>query len=228
MYFQERLKLCHVTGLIQSLWNFCQNNLFWNFCQIDILCQSWGKLKLLYMKINFIFSGGQKLRIVGRSWNFLRSQFRNLEQFFETLSEYLYARNLPNIWLFCISKLLIVWCRYNQVIRVNVKETSYFTAGFAFHKMFKSVVRFVNAAIKQNPRLSRNRLYSLEGLKLCNVTGMTQWSSHFCKNFFFWNFGRKSISKNPRRTLNLLKNDKIYVLLEWCNFVRSQLMIQSL
>ena len=34
----------------------------------------------------------------------------------------------------------------------NVEETSYFTAGLAFHKMFKSVARFVNAAIKQNPR----------------------------------------------------------------------------
>ena len=34
----------------------------------------------------------------------------------------------------------------------DVEETSYFTAGFAFHKMFKSVARFVNAAIKQNPR----------------------------------------------------------------------------
>ena len=30
----------------------------------------------------------------------------------------------------------------------NVEETSYFTAGFAFHKMFKSVARFVNAATK--------------------------------------------------------------------------------
>ena len=34
----------------------------------------------------------------------------------------------------------------------SVGETSYFTAGFAFHKMFKSVARFVNAAINQNPR----------------------------------------------------------------------------
>ena len=34
----------------------------------------------------------------------------------------------------------------------NVEETSYFTAGFAFHKMFKSVARFVNASTKQNPR----------------------------------------------------------------------------
>ena len=30
----------------------------------------------------------------------------------------------------------------------NVEETSYFTAGFAFHKMFKSVARVVNAATK--------------------------------------------------------------------------------
>ena len=30
----------------------------------------------------------------------------------------------------------------------NVEETSYFTAGFAFHKMFKSDARFVNAATK--------------------------------------------------------------------------------
>ena len=34
----------------------------------------------------------------------------------------------------------------------NVEETSYFTAGFAFHKMFKSVARFVNAATKKKPR----------------------------------------------------------------------------
>ena len=31
----------------------------------------------------------------------------------------------------------------------DVEKTFYFTAGFAFHKMFKSVARFVNAAIKQ-------------------------------------------------------------------------------
>ena len=30
----------------------------------------------------------------------------------------------------------------------NVEETSYFTAGFAFHKMFKSVARVVSAATK--------------------------------------------------------------------------------
>ena len=34
----------------------------------------------------------------------------------------------------------------------NVEETSYFTAGFVFHKMFKSVARFVNAAMKKTPR----------------------------------------------------------------------------
>ena len=34
----------------------------------------------------------------------------------------------------------------------NVEESSYFTAGFAVHQIFKSVARFVNAATKQNPR----------------------------------------------------------------------------
>ena len=34
----------------------------------------------------------------------------------------------------------------------NVEETSYFTAGFAFHKMFKSFARFVNAATKKKKR----------------------------------------------------------------------------
>ena len=33
----------------------------------------------------------------------------------------------------------------------DVEETSYFTAGFALHKMFKSVARFVNAATKKTP-----------------------------------------------------------------------------
>ena len=33
-----------------------------------------------------------------------------------------------------------------------VEETSFFSAGFALHKLFKSVTRFVNAAIKQNSR----------------------------------------------------------------------------
>ena len=34
----------------------------------------------------------------------------------------------------------------------NVDETSYFIAVFALHKMFKSIARYVNAAVKQNPR----------------------------------------------------------------------------
>ena len=110
----------------------------------------------------------------------------------------------------------------------NVEETSSFIAVFTLHKMIKSIARYVNAAIKQNPRWNRNCQYSLEGLKLCYVTGMIQWSSHFCKNFFFWNFGRKSIFKFPRRKLKLLNSDKIYVLKKRWNVVRKQIMIQSL
>ena len=34
----------------------------------------------------------------------------------------------------------------------NVEDTSYFIAVFTLHKMFKSIARYVNAAIKQNPR----------------------------------------------------------------------------
>ena len=29
--FSGEVETCHVTALIQSLWKFCQNNLFWNF-----------------------------------------------------------------------------------------------------------------------------------------------------------------------------------------------------
>ena len=91
-------------------------------CQIDNLFQSWGKLKLLLMKINLTFSGGQKLRIFGRSWNFLRSQFWNLERFFWNFVRIIICKNSPLYLTFCISTLLIVWWRYNQVIRVMSKK----------------------------------------------------------------------------------------------------------
>ena len=42
----------------------------------------------------------------------------------------------------------------------DVEETSYFTAGFAFHKMFKSVARFVNAATKKNPIKKKSTIFS--------------------------------------------------------------------
>ena len=47
---------------------------------------------------------------------------------------------------------------FNNVVLIQpvdtrkFEETSYFTAGFTFHQMFKSIARFVNTAIKQNPR----------------------------------------------------------------------------
>ena len=64
-------------------------------CLIDNLCQSWGKLKLLLMRINFTFSGGQKLRIFRRSWNILRSQFWNLEQFFWNFVRIIICKKCP-------------------------------------------------------------------------------------------------------------------------------------
>ena len=121
-------------------------------CQIDNLCKSWGKLKLLLMKIILTFSGGQKLRIFGRSWNFLRSQFWNLEQFFWNFVRIIICKNSPLYLTFLhfIASDSVVTIQPGDTS--NVEETSYFTAGFAFHKIFKSVARFVNAAIKQNPR----------------------------------------------------------------------------
>ena len=48
--------------------NFLSEQFVLKLCQIDNLCcQSWSKLKLLLMKINLTISGGQKLRILGRS-----------------------------------------------------------------------------------------------------------------------------------------------------------------
>ena len=47
---------------------------------------------------------------------------------------------------------------FNNVVLIQpvdtskFEETFYFTAGFTFHQMFKSIARFVNTAIKQNPR----------------------------------------------------------------------------
>ena len=115
-------------------------------CQIDNLCQSWGKLKLLLMKINFTFSGGQKLRIFGRSWNFLRSQFWNLEQFFWNFVRIIICKKSPQYLTFMHFKASDSVVSIQPGDTSNVEETSYFTAGFAFHKIFKSVARFVNAA----------------------------------------------------------------------------------
>ena len=36
--------------------------------------------------------------------------------------------------------------------KIKVEETIYFIAVFALYKMLKSIARYVNAAIKQNPR----------------------------------------------------------------------------
>ena len=121
-------------------------------CQIDNLCQSWGKLKLLLMTINLTFSGGQKLRIFGRSRNFLRSQFWNLEQFFWNFLRIIICKNSPQYLTFFHFEASDSVVTIQPGDTSNVEETTYFTAGFAFHKMFKSVARFVNAAIKQNPR----------------------------------------------------------------------------
>ena len=104
-------------------------------CQIDNLRQSWGKLKLLLMKINFTFSGGQKLRIFGRSWNFLRSQFWNLEQLFWNFVRIIICKKSPQYLTFMHFKASDSVVSIQPGDTSNVEETSYFTAGFAFHKI---------------------------------------------------------------------------------------------
>ena len=60
---------------------------FLKLCRKDNLCQSQEAFKLLLIKINFVFSGGQKSRIFWSSWNLLRSQFWNFEHFFLKLCQ---------------------------------------------------------------------------------------------------------------------------------------------
>ena len=106
------------------------------------------KIETFVMKINFTFSGGQKLRIFGQSWNFLRSQFWNLEQIFWNFVRIIICKKAPQYLTFMHFKASDSVVLMQPGDTSNVEETSYFTAGFAFHKMFKSVARFVNAATK--------------------------------------------------------------------------------
>ena len=145
MLSRQILKL----GYLDTTMNFLSEQFVLKLCQIDNLCQSWEKLKHLLMKINFTISGGLKIRIFRRSWNFLRSQFWNLEQFFWIFVRIIICKKsfhyLTPFHFTASDSVLPI----QQDDTRNVEETSYFTAGFAFHKMFKSVARFVNAATKK-------------------------------------------------------------------------------
>ena len=124
---------CYLSDAI--IMKFLSEQFVLKLCQIDNLCQSWGKLKLLLMKINFTFSGGQKLRIFGRSWNFLRSQFWNLEQFFWNFVRIIICKKSPQYLSFMHFKASDSVVPIQPGDTSNVEETSYFTAGFAFHKI---------------------------------------------------------------------------------------------
>ena len=56
------------------------------------------------------------------------------------------------------SQQLLIFRASDNVVSIqqgdtsNVEETSYFIAVITLHKMFKSIARYVNAAVKQNPR----------------------------------------------------------------------------
>ena len=162
-------------------------------CQMDNLCQSWGKWKLLLMKINFTFPGGQKLGIFGSSWNFLTSQFWNLEHFFWNFVRIIICKKSPQYLTFNYFKASDSVVPIQPGDTSNVEETSYFTAGFAFHKMFKSVARFVSAATKK----TRDKV-GIDCIlwRVWNfVMSLVWYNDHrtFVR-IFFWNFGRESIS----------------------------------
>ena len=78
----------------------------------------------------------------------------NLLQSRETLKLLLIKINFT----FSGSQQLLIFRASDNVVPIqqgdtsNVEETSYFIAVFTLHKMFKSIARYVNAAIKQNPR----------------------------------------------------------------------------
>ena len=106
--------------------NFLSEQFVLKLCQIDNLCQSWGKLKLLLMKIILTFSGGQKLRIFGRSWNFLRSQFWNLDQFFWNFVIIIICKKSPQyltLFYFTASDTTrwYEWCRRNFLLYRGVR-----------------------------------------------------------------------------------------------------------
>ena len=105
-------------------------------CQIDNLCQSWGKLKLLLMKINFTFSGGQKLRIFWKVMKLSKITVLELEQFFWNFVRIIICKKSPQYLTFLHFKASDIVMPIRSGDTSNVEETSYFTAGFAFHKMF--------------------------------------------------------------------------------------------
>ena len=75
----------------------------------------------------------------------------NLLQSRETLKLLLIKINFT----FSGSQQLLIFRASDNVVPIqqgdtsNVEETSYFIAVFTLHKMFKSIARYVNAAIKQ-------------------------------------------------------------------------------
>ena len=166
-------------------------------CQMDNLCQSWGKLKLLLMKINFTFSGGQKLRIFGRSWNFLTSQFWNLEHFFWNFVRIIICKISPQYLTFMPFKwnednLNILWrtklTNFRKVMKLSqitvlklraiflklcqnnyMQEISPIFDSFLFHSFwYNQVIRVMS---KKLPTLPRGSL-SIKCLNLSRDSSM--------------------------------------------------------
>ena len=76
-----------------------------------------------------------------------------LERFFWNFVRIIICKKSPQYLIFLHFKASDIVVPIQPGDTSNVEETSYFTAGFAFHKMFKSVARFVNAVTKKKPAI---------------------------------------------------------------------------
>ena len=80
--------------------NFLSEQFVLKLCQIDNLCQSWGKLELLLMKINFTFSGGQKFRNVRKVMKLSQIKVLELRTIFLKLCQNNYVQEISPIFDF--------------------------------------------------------------------------------------------------------------------------------
>ena len=144
-----------------------------------------------------------------------------LEQFFWNFVRIIICKKSPQYLTFLHFKASDIVVPIRPGDTSNVEETSYFTAGFAFHKMFKSVARFVNAATKKTR--DKVGIFCI----LCRVwnfvMSLVWYNDHrpFVR-IFFLKLWQKEYFLESSAYIKPSKYDNIYVLIEWWNFVRSQ------
>ena len=109
------------------------------------------KIETFVNEDNFTFSGGQKLQNFRKIMKLSQITVLELRTIFLKLCQNNYMHEISPILTFLHFKASESVVPIQPGDRSNVEETSYFIAGFAFHKKFKSVARFVYAATKKPP-----------------------------------------------------------------------------